>query len=300
MQRVLARAHVQTTGRTAAAFAEAGVRVFPCVPGGKTPLTGHGFLDATTDLTRVNAWWGHWPTANIGVATGMVSGVLVVDVDVRATGSGFDAFQRASDHVDTSGWACRVRTPSGGLHVWYPADPVVPRSSWVCARAHVDFRGEGGYVVVPPSVVEVPGVGRVPYQVVEFQSNPHPIDSARLRDVLDPDRVRQRLTNRCGRTTDAPVDTSRLVAWVAGRPEGERNTGLFWAACRMAETGSDMTSALAALTPAAASAGLLDHEIRTTVTSAYRHTHARVPVAPASSPRLAAPRPVAQYGVVVL
>ncbi|HWV57440.1 MAG TPA: bifunctional DNA primase/polymerase, partial [Longimicrobiales bacterium] len=79
----------------AARFAAAGVPVFPCVPGGKRPLVEHGFHDATADARLVAGWWRRWPGANIGVPTGAASGVEVVDVDRKATGSGFAAFDRA-------------------------------------------------------------------------------------------------------------------------------------------------------------------------------------------------------------
>ena len=59
-------------------YAELGYAVFPCTPGGKVPLTEHGFLDATTDPARIEAWWKEQPRANIGMAT---QGMLVVDAD---------------------------------------------------------------------------------------------------------------------------------------------------------------------------------------------------------------------------
>src|SRR3954466_10845433 len=71
------------------------VPVFPCAPGGKQPLTTHGFHDATADGATVREWWRRWPDANLGIPTGTPSGVDVVDVDVHTTGSGFAAFERA-------------------------------------------------------------------------------------------------------------------------------------------------------------------------------------------------------------
>ncbi len=59
-------------------YADLGYAVFPCVPGDKNPLTQHGFLDATTDAARIEAWWATHPDANIGLST---AGLLVVDVD---------------------------------------------------------------------------------------------------------------------------------------------------------------------------------------------------------------------------
>ena len=72
-------------GKAAAVYAAAGIPVFPCAPGQKRPLTAHGFHDATTDPTQIDAWWGRYPEANIGIPTGVM--VEVLDVDVHATGT---------------------------------------------------------------------------------------------------------------------------------------------------------------------------------------------------------------------
>ena len=64
-----------------------------------------------------------------------------------------------------------------------------------------------------------------------------------------------------------------LAGWVAGRGEGERNRGLFWAACRLAEAGTPPDATLEALGPAAEHAGLGSREIMATIRSAYRTTH---------------------------
>ena len=67
------------------------IPVFPCTPGGKQPLTTHGFHDASSDLPTVRNWWQRWPDANIGMPTGVASGVDVVDIDVHPGGSGLEA-----------------------------------------------------------------------------------------------------------------------------------------------------------------------------------------------------------------
>src|SRR5687767_2311791 len=59
-------------------YADLGYRVFPCAPGRKNPLTEHGFIDATTDFDRIEAWWKERPNANVAIAT---ESLLVVDVD---------------------------------------------------------------------------------------------------------------------------------------------------------------------------------------------------------------------------
>lgn len=194
----------------AARFAAAGVPVFPCVPGEKRPLVRRGFHEATANAAQVAAWWSRWPQANIGIPTGAASGVEVVDVDVHATGTGFPAFRAAHREGLAAGWAALVRTPSGGLHAYYPAGPDRSQSSWQAARAHVDFRGDGGYIIAPPSrVLRSDGV-RAPYRLIVAGNNPMPVDAVRLRGFLDP-------------RTPPPFLPS-FSAWLVRLPPGSRGS----------------------------------------------------------------------------
>ncbi|MHB1063611.1 MAG: bifunctional DNA primase/polymerase [Georgenia sp.] len=260
-------------------LAAAGVPVFPCVPGGKRPLTEHGFHDATTDPNQVQAWWRKHSTANIGVPTGAPSGVVVVDVDVHGPVNGFPAFESAHRAGLVSGWQFLVTTPSGGMHAYYPATPGKAQRSWQAARAGIDFRGDGGYILVPPSEVSTNSAA-VGYQVRQINvGSSSLLDSDRLRGFLDPHPTPRRLAN-LGVTREQ--DVSRLAAWVAARGEGERNRGLFWAACRLAENGVPAADALDVLTGAAENAGLGEREITATLRSAYRT--AQPPARASSSP----------------
>lgn len=250
-------------------FAAGGVPVFPCMPGGKRPLTEHGFHDATTDPDQIAAWWGQHPTANIGVPTGAASGVVVVDVDVHGPVNGFDAFGRAHEAGLVDGWQLLVSTPSGGMHAYYPAMPGGEQRSWQAARAGVDFRGDGGYIIVPPSIVNGDR-GSASYRARRIGSGrAASLDSGRLRDFLDPRPMPA--PRPAGQVHE--VSAERLAAWVAGRTEGERNRGLFWAACRLAENNTPPADTYAVLAPAAEHAGLTLREVSATIRSAYRTTH---------------------------
>lgn len=253
-----------STPDAARTFAAVALPVFPCEPGGKRPLTHAGYLDASQDAAVVSAWWRRWPQANIGLPTGPMSGIDVVDVDVRSDGTGFASFHRAVEEGLLDGEIARVRTPSGGMHIYFPADPTRPQRCWQAARAHIDFRGEGGYVVVPPSVVVQPS-GVAAYRPFSLSAaETHPIDAVALRDFVDP---------RPALTRDAPggVASGDLLAhWVAKLREGERNHGLFWAACRLSEAGVHADAIVDVLGPAAARIGLDDREIERTVQSACR------------------------------
>lgn len=274
----------------AAHLACAGVPVFPCVPGGKRPLTVHGFQDASIDRGVVTAWWGRHPDANIGVPTGVLGGIDVVDVDVHEGGSGFASFNKARQAGFIEGWACLVRTPSGGLHAYFLRTGGRESRSWQLPGKHIDFRGDGGYIIVPPS--RVSGADGVPrdYQLVAVAEHPqlYRMDADGLRAFLDPPRPMH-----------APADMPRmgarpekLAAWVASRPEGGRNGGLFWAACRLVEEGHDLSSTTSLLGPAACTAGLPEREAMATIRSAHRIATKRepacspVPTSPVEAVRL--------------
>lgn len=251
----------------AMALASGGVPVFPCVPLQKNPLTEHGFHDASTDTSVVAEWWHQWPDANVAMPTGFPSGVDVVDIDVHASGSGFDALQqaRSAGLLGTPVWV--VSTPSGGLHACFLRTGSDEQRSWQVPGRHVDFRGDGGYVVLPPSTVVQPDGEARPYRVVSVATRqPDAVDANALRRFLEPPRPAR---------TPADLPTfgarpDRLASWVASRGEGERNRGLFWASCRMAESGERFDVAATVLGEAAQSAGLTEREAMTTIRSAYR------------------------------
>src|SRR4051795_11339272 len=107
MQRV---AEEPTLAAAALRYANLGIPVFPCVPGGKQPLTPNGFHDASATVGIVDGWWRRTPDANIGLPTGVAGGVLVVDVDVHSGSSGFVAFERARAAGLAGAWGWLVRT----------------------------------------------------------------------------------------------------------------------------------------------------------------------------------------------
>lgn len=248
-------------------LADNGIPAFPCAPGQKYPLTPHGFHDASSDRGVVASWWKRWPEANIGIPTGATSGVDVVDVDVHSGGDGYRAFSRAEGLGIVSDWAWQVRTPSGGLHAYFLRWSAGEQRSWALPGSHVDFRGDGGYVVAPPShVVARDGVDRRYELAAITDHQPHEVNGAALRNFLDPPR-------RHGPPRDLPSNAHRpekLADWVASRPEGGRNEGLFWAACRMAEANFPFATTAHVLGDAAKVAGLPEHEATTTIRSAYR------------------------------
>lgn len=131
--------------RAAIFYAERGYPVFPCVPGGKTPLVGRGFYDATTDTDQIERWWTQHPTANIAIHT---EGLIVLDVD----GEDNDWMRNQHSLVLQMSTGAIATTPRGGHHRWFRA---IPGRHWGCTTGkiakNVDTRGSGGYALVPPS-----------------------------------------------------------------------------------------------------------------------------------------------------
>jgi hypothetical protein len=246
----------------ALAYAAAGTPVFPCLPRGKSPLTAHGFHDATTDPDRIRAWWSLTPLANIAAPTGH-PGFDVLEVDVRVDGSGWAAFRQARTAGLLEGWVRAVRTPSGGLHLHFPGTE--QRSGSVRGQ-HLDFRGRGGYVLLPPSFVRSADyVGG--YDVIAARTDPGPsLDWAAVVAMLTPSPAAvpaPRVPRPSGRPGSGPIPW--LAAHVARQPEGNRDNALFWAACRAPEAG---TPDLTPLVDAAMNAGLPEAQARRTIRSA--------------------------------
>lgn len=263
-----------TLGDRALTYAAHGVPVFPCVPGGKTPLTHNGFHDATKDPDAITALWTRYPNANIATPTG-APGIDVLDVDVRPNGSGWAAFNKAKRAGLLHGWLRPVETPSGGLHLHYPG--TAQRNGSIRGQ-HLDFRGDGGYVLLPPSLGQTKTYSRR-YTVLRNRPGPgEPLDWAAVTALLEPATPARKSPSSIGRNT-----VEWLAAHVARQVEGNRDNALFWAACRAAEA-PDLDPA--PLIAAAVQAGLPEQQARRTVRSAY-DTINRQPreCAPSPNPR---------------
>ena len=133
---------------TALALAARGIHVFPCLPRGKEPAVAGGCKRGTTDVNVIRGWWGAEPDYNIGVTTGAASKIFVVDIDG-------DAAERELKKLeDQHGTLPRTVTSltKRGRHLFFswPNWPVRNSASKIVGG--VDVRGEGGYVICPPSI----------------------------------------------------------------------------------------------------------------------------------------------------
>jgi hypothetical protein len=150
------------------AYAKRGWRVFPlwwiargnpvcmcsskkCTSPGKHPIAAcakRGCLDATTDEATIREWWRRYPDANVGIATG--GRLAVIDIDPKSGGTdGFDELVAKHGRIPDT---IECLTGGGGRHLYVevPAGRTIANSASVLAPG-VDVRGEGGYVVAPPS-----------------------------------------------------------------------------------------------------------------------------------------------------
>lgn len=129
-------------GRAALAYAAKGYPVFPCQAGGKRPLSAHGCKDASTDPDRIREWWLETPSASIGLATG--ERLVAVDIDGE---TGRAALDKVGPLPDT----LTVQTGGGGRHLYFdPGGAKIGNSAGKLGPG-IDVRGEGGYVIAPPS-----------------------------------------------------------------------------------------------------------------------------------------------------
>jgi Bifunctional DNA primase/polymerase, N-terminal len=145
---------VPTVPEAALDYARRGTPIFPCYPIDKKPLTPHGFKDATTDEAQIRAWWTRWPNAMIGMPTGTKSGMNAIDLDLDPA-KGLDgraALDRLTAYHGPLPPTWETVTPRGGEHKIFAHNPNVEvRNSASKIGPGIDVRGEGGYIILPPS-----------------------------------------------------------------------------------------------------------------------------------------------------
>lgn len=209
-------AELSSLGCAALRYAERGVPVFPlhsmddtgvctcggpeknpkCTPG-KHPRYGrglveHGHNSATTNLELITQWWRKWPEANIAIPTGRRTGVWVLDVDPR--NSGDETYEWLKEEYGLPETTQQQTGGGGRQHLYSWAEHSEPgvevRNSTGeiggVKTLGVDVRGEGGYIVVPPSVTAAryrwldASVSRVeaPEALVEACGKPKPRKSS--------------------------------------------------------------------------------------------------------------------------
>jgi hypothetical protein len=223
-------------GKAALAYAERfGWRVHPLKPGAKTPITSHGFKDASTDPEQIRAWWTEHPDANIGIATGKDSGISVLDVDVKDGAAGELTLRGLLEQhdADLTEHVCQ-RTASGGLHYVFAYDPRA-RQGTKCYGPGLDGRNDGGYIVAAPSIID-----GVTYEWIVKPGEQLAIPEWLLQtaDALAPKPAEGERKNPLGWADELMRD---------GVPFGQRDAEAWRLICFARETGKSESECLAIL-----------------------------------------------------
>lgn len=263
----------------ALSYAAKGWPVFPCGMD-KKPLTTNGFYAASTDPEQIRRWWTKNPHAAIGVPTGRTSGILVIDLDVRPDGDGRETLRDLEVGLGQLPDTVMSITPSSGNHrvFLYPGDDATNYSSAAGIADHIDVRGDGGYVILPPSRIKS---GEYTW---ELSSDPHEVSLAQL-----PQAWLHWLPH--SPRFPANVDTTHFTLPKEIRP-GERNDILFRYACQLRAKGADADQIMAALQEANAqycTIPLRDTELRAITGSAEKYP-AGSSASPSSNGRKQKPR----------
>ena len=137
-------------------YARRGWPVFPCMPTNKAPYIKGGLNAATTDEKR-SATGGRWPQAMIGVPMGSWSGLWAIDPDPPKKEDEPDGREIWAELLEEHGELPPTHTeitPRGGWHILFKWDPDRPvtNSPGALAGPNIDVRGQGGYVIMAPSI----------------------------------------------------------------------------------------------------------------------------------------------------
>jgi hypothetical protein len=229
-----------------------GLPVFPCASN-KAPCTPNAFYDASTDPAIVEELWHDHPGGLIGVPTGKLIGLDLLDLDFGRHQEARNWWRENRQRIPRT----RVHRPrSGGLHLLFQHDDLVHCTAGKI-RLGVDTRGNGGYVIWWPAA-DQPVLSAAP---------PAPWPDSLLAEFRSKSQPRSRSL--------VPVPDNRflakLVQIVAGAREGERNCLTFWCACRAGEMVAagalNASTAVAVITEAATRSGLPRAEAERTAKS---------------------------------
>lgn len=206
-----------------------------CDSVGKHPRTRNGLKNATTDANQVDKWWRQWPSANIGIVTGAPSGIVVIDIDPRHGGTkSLAALEQEHGALPPT-----VESLTGGsgnhLIFGYAGQAVGNRAN---VRPGIDVRGDGGYIVAPPSIHETGNhyrwrVGHAPSEIEPTSCPTWLLDL--IQKQAAPEAIGSRLTTAADAGDDrfARCLQSLLKIRTADHKDGSKR--LFAAACRCVE-----------------------------------------------------------------
>ena len=201
---------------------------------GKHPITRHGVNDATADGEQIDRWWTELPDANIGIAAGQESGILVLDIDPRNGGT--ETLQRLEKELGPLPPTVTSNTGGGGQHriFAHPAFSVRKDSAGKLLGPGVDVLSDGCIMIAPPS--RHASGKRYRWE-----------DGKSFRD-LEPASLPELWLDRLRGNTAAQRDAgSALAKSTEVIPEGQRNTQLTSLAGTLQRSGASPEAITAAL-----------------------------------------------------
>ncbi len=136
--------------QAAVGYLARGWSVLPLRHGDKRPLILWETLQQSrADAATLAHWFDRWPDANIGIVTGEISNLIVLDVDPKHGGD--DSLSELEHRFGVLPETVEARTGGGGRHLYFthPGTAVPNRAG---LAQGIDLRGDGGYVVAPPSL----------------------------------------------------------------------------------------------------------------------------------------------------
>lgn len=233
-----------------------GWSIVPCKPFTKQPyVKWRDYQTRKPTPAEVHTWWRKWPRAGIALVTGTLSGIAVVDIDQKSGGT-------TAGHEITP---LMAKTP-GGTHLFYETNgrgPAPTGANYDSPGGKADLRGDGGYVLLPPSLH--PSGQRYKWIV---QGEPSPIPG---------------WVEKIPRASDKQPDTGERKTWLRelianGCEDGKRNDGTSSYAGYLAKQGLPVDVALETIqlwNETKNSPPLPAIEVETTVRSTYRTAESR-------------------------
>lgn len=193
---------------TAQRYLARGWSVLPLRAGDKRPLIAWEQLqNARPTAEQVADWFRRWPSANIGIVTGEISNLIVLDIDPKHGGD--TSLERLERRFGPLPETIEVATGGGGRHLYFAHPGGMIRNRTGMAQG-IDLRGDGGYIVAPPSIHP----SGHPYAWAEGRSPDDVMLAALPRWLLMP--------SSSGRARRSVADWRQLVR--EGVPEGQRNS----------------------------------------------------------------------------
>jgi len=249
-----------------------GIRVFPCNPKTKTPLISNWQIIATSDSNSITELWTRFPSAMIGMPTGKINGIFVVDVDYDEE-KGINGHLALSQLLLGLPTTTTVLTPRRGHHYYFkiPIDIEVRNSAGQIA-AGIDIRGEGGYIVVPPStrfdgvsyswIVPLDALAAPPQELLKLLTSHHrktsqKIYSAKMKETTP--------------VTDANLTKAANI--LGKSPAGGRNHQLNRTAFLAGKSGHNLAATEKLLTDACQRNGLLEEDGHDSILATIRRAH---------------------------